>query len=206
MFVADPIYRVEGASTNDIQFAKRLFASKTLPGKVQSCMATGNPIIAAADGETKKIIENAKCGYCVPAEDYKALANKMIEFASKTKVEIADEMKNTSDSLSAIIDSWSDDTNPLYDTLLIKVKDTEKISKTADQVNELELVKEVKYGQGMVESLLSVFKVLEKAMIIAMVALVFVTLFLITNTIKISISNIFSPQFYSTLFIIFYFI
>lgn len=105
----------------------------------------------------------------------------------ETKVEIADEMKNTSDSLSAIIDSWSDDTNPLYDTLLIKVKDTEKISKTADQVNKLELVKEVKYGQGMVESLLSVFKVLEKAMIIAMVALVFVTLFLITNTIKITI-------------------
>ena len=105
----------------------------------------------------------------------------------ETKVKIADEMKNTSDSLSAIIDSWSDDTNPLYDTLLIKVKDTEKISKTADQVNELELVKEVKYGQGMVESLLSVFKVLEKAMIIAMVALVFVTLFLITNTIKITI-------------------
>ncbi len=105
----------------------------------------------------------------------------------ETKVEIADEMKNTSDSLSAIIDSWSDDTNPLYDTLLIKVKDTEKISKTADQVNELELVKEVKYGQGMVESLLSVFKVLEKSMIIAMVALVFVTLFLITNTIKITI-------------------
>lgn len=105
----------------------------------------------------------------------------------ETKVKIADEMKNTSDSLSSIIDSWSDDTNPLYDTLLIKVKDTEKISKTADQVNELELVKEVKYGQGMVESLLSVFKVLEKAMIIAMVALVFVTLFLITNTIKITI-------------------
>ena len=105
----------------------------------------------------------------------------------ETKVEIADEMKNTSDSLSAIIDSWSDDTNPLYDTLLVKVKDTEKISQTADQVNELELVKEVKYGQGMVESLLSVFKVLEKAMIVAMIALVFVTLFLITNTIKITI-------------------
>lgn len=39
----------------------------------------------------------------------------------------------------------------------------------------------------MVENLLKVFKVLEKAMIIAMIALVFVTLFLITNTIKITI-------------------
>ena len=51
----------------------------------------------------------------------------------QTKTQIADEMKDTSESLSAIIDSWSDDTNPLYDTLLVKVKDTEKISKTAEQ-------------------------------------------------------------------------
>lgn len=105
----------------------------------------------------------------------------------QTKTQISDEMKDTSESLSAIIDSWSDNTNPLYDTLLVKVKDTEKISKTAEQVKELGLVKDVRYGQGMVENLLKVFKVLEKAMIIAMIALVFVTLFLITNTIKITI-------------------
>ncbi len=105
----------------------------------------------------------------------------------ETKIDIANEMKNTSDSLASIIDSWSDESNPLYDTLLIKVKDTEKISDTAKSVNDLKLIKEVKYGQGMVENLLSVFKVLEKAMIVAMVALVFVTLFLITNTIKITI-------------------
>ncbi len=105
----------------------------------------------------------------------------------ETKKQIADEMKETSDSLSAIIDTWSDETNPLYDTLLVKVKDTEKISDTAKKVQKLDLVKDVKYGQGMVESLLSVFNVLEKGMIIAMVALVLVTLFLITNTIKITI-------------------
>ncbi len=105
----------------------------------------------------------------------------------QTKKEIAQEMKGTSDSLSSIIDSWSDENNPLYDTLLVKVKDSEKISNTATQIKKMDLVKDVKYGQGMVESLLSVFKVLEKAMIIAMIALVFVTLFLITNTIKITI-------------------
>lgn len=105
----------------------------------------------------------------------------------QTKTEIANEMKDTSDSLSKIIDSWSEDSNPLYDTLLVKVRDTEKISKTAEQISDLELIDEVQYGQGMVENLLSIFKVLEKAMIVAMIALVFVTLFLITNTIKITI-------------------
>lgn len=64
------------------------FASKTLPGKIQACMATGNPIIAAANGETKKIIEEAKCGYCVPAEDSKGLANMMLDFSKKTSNEM----------------------------------------------------------------------------------------------------------------------
>ena len=105
----------------------------------------------------------------------------------QTKVEIANEMKGTSDSLSGIIDSWSEESNPLYDTLLVKVKDTEKISKTAKKIADMELVEEVQYGQGMVENLLSIFKVIEKAMFVAMIALVFVTLFLITNTIKITI-------------------
>lgn len=105
----------------------------------------------------------------------------------QTKTEVANEMKDTSDSLASIIDSWSEDTNPLYDTLLIKVKDSEKISKTAKEVKNIELIKDVRYGQGIVESLLSVFNALEKALIVAMIALVFVTLFLITNTIKITI-------------------
>ena len=105
----------------------------------------------------------------------------------QTKTEIASEMKDTSDSLSGIIDSWSEETNPLYDTLLIKVKDSEKISKTAQKIEKLDQIVEVKYGQGYVESLLTVFSFVEKAMIVAMIALVFVTLFLIGNTIKITI-------------------
>lgn len=116
-------------------------------------------------------------------ETYKNVESVEIE----TKDQIANEMKDTSDSLSKIIDTWTEENNPLYDTLLVKVKDTEKISKTAEQISEIELVEDVRYGKGMVEDLLSVFNVLEKAMIIAMIALLFVTLFLITNTIKITI-------------------
>lgn len=48
--------------------------SLTLPGKVQSYMAAGKPIIGAIDGETRKVIEEAKCGYCGKAEDAEELA------------------------------------------------------------------------------------------------------------------------------------
>lgn len=68
-----------------VTLSKDDFASKTLPGKVQTCMATANPIIGAADGETQKIIEEAECGFCVPAEDYTGLANIIKEFSDLDK-------------------------------------------------------------------------------------------------------------------------
>ncbi len=105
----------------------------------------------------------------------------------QTKKEVANEMKNTSSDLAGIIDSWSDDTNPLYNTFLIKVKDTDQITKTAKKIEGLDSIEKINYLQGMVESLMTVFKFVEKAMIVAMIALLLVTLFLINNTIKITI-------------------
>ena len=105
----------------------------------------------------------------------------------KSKDSIAKDMRDTTPSLKNIIDSWDKDSNPLYDTLLVKVKDTEKISDTANDIKELDGVNDINYGKGMVKSLLSVFDNIEKIMIIAMIALLLVTLFLIGNTIKITI-------------------
>lgn len=54
--------------------------SLTLPGKVQTYMEAGKPIIAAANGETAHIIEDAHCGFCVPAGDSKKLAEAVLKF------------------------------------------------------------------------------------------------------------------------------
>lgn len=54
--------------------------SLTLPGKVQSYMAAGKPIIGAVDGETKNVIEEANCGFCGNAEDDVALAENIAKF------------------------------------------------------------------------------------------------------------------------------
>ena len=58
----------------------RLFAM-TIPAKLQSYMACGIPIIASADGETNKIINEAKAGVCCPAGDYKKLAEIIVEMS-----------------------------------------------------------------------------------------------------------------------------
>lgn len=57
--------------------------SYTLPGKVQSYMAAGKPILAAANGEIKTVIKEADCGLCASAEDYKELAKYAVNMAGE---------------------------------------------------------------------------------------------------------------------------
>jgi glycosyltransferase involved in cell wall biosynthesis len=54
--------------------------SLTLPGKVQTYMAAGKPIIGAVDGETPLVIGEAACGLCGRAEDADALAANVRAF------------------------------------------------------------------------------------------------------------------------------
>ena len=52
----------------------------TLPGKVQTYMAAGKPIIGALNGAGHQVIEESKCGYCAEAGDYEGFANALTRF------------------------------------------------------------------------------------------------------------------------------
>lgn len=56
-----------------ISFMDNPLFEKTIPAKLQSYMACGMPIIAAASGETEKIVNEAKCGMCSSIGDEKTL-------------------------------------------------------------------------------------------------------------------------------------
>ena len=53
----------------------------TLPGKLQTYMAAGKPVIAAANGATKEVIEESCCGICTPAGDDRALGGALLDAA-----------------------------------------------------------------------------------------------------------------------------
>lgn len=73
-----------------VTLSKDELVSITLPGKVQSYMAAGKPIIASIDGEAKIIIEEAKCGLVCNAENYVALAGLFKDF-KKTNIKCLQE-------------------------------------------------------------------------------------------------------------------
>ena len=73
----------ENADALLVTLKKDALISMTLPGKIQTYLATGKPIIGAIDGETKIIIEEANAGYICEAENYKELS-KIILLATKS--------------------------------------------------------------------------------------------------------------------------
>lgn len=62
-----------------LSFSDTPLWEKTIPAKLQSYMACGVPIIAAARGETERIIEDAGCGICTPIGDPESIVESIRE-------------------------------------------------------------------------------------------------------------------------------
>lgn len=105
----------------------------------------------------------------------------------ETKKEVADKMKESSAIFKVIIESWSEEENPLTDTFSVKVKDVTNINKTADQISKINKVELVKYGEGIIEQILIILDTVNNFLIGIVIALVLVTIFLVSNTIKLTI-------------------
>ena len=73
------------------------------------------------------------------------------------------------------------------DSFILKVNDVEHLSETSEYIKSITGVDTVKYGEGMVEDIVSAFDVVEKIVVVVVIALIFVTAFLISNTIKLTI-------------------
>lgn len=108
-------------------------------------------------------------------------------FTFKGKEDVKDEMSKESEVFSSIMSEWSKEDNPLKDTFQIKVKDATKISKTAKTIKNIEKVSLVRYGEGMVDKLVKAFTSIQKVAYGVVIALIVVTVFLIINTIKLTI-------------------
>ena len=105
----------------------------------------------------------------------------------QSKAEIKKEMMESNETFQNIMENWDDKENPLQNIYVVKVINADKIGETATSIKNLSKVTLVKYGEGMVEQLLMAFNGIEKFSFVAVIALVVVTVFLIINTIKLTI-------------------
>lgn len=104
-----------------------------------------------------------------------------------SKQDIKNNMESEKNEISKILSTWNDSENPLMDTYTLKVKDVEQIKSTVNQIETLKGVESVSYGEGIVEQLVKAFDTVEKVTLVVGIALILVTIFLIINTIKLTI-------------------
>ena len=105
-----------------------------------------------------------------------------------SRQEIKEKMQKESDVFNAVLEGWEDDESPLKENFQIKVKDITKIKETAEQIKKIDNVDVVRYGEGMVEKMVQAFSSIQKITYIIALALIVVTMLLIVNTIKLTIT------------------
>ena len=105
----------------------------------------------------------------------------------KSKDEWLAQMKNESDTLKNTLDYL--ESNPLLDSIIVTVKNVNGLNATAETIRKYDFVSSAEYGEGMVENIVGIFDAISKGTIVIVLALVLVTAFLISNTIKLTISS-----------------
>ncbi|OPZ24571.1 MAG: putative glycosyl transferase [bacterium ADurb.BinA186] len=83
----------EAADALLVVLSRLSFLNYVVPGKVQSYMEYGKPIIAACNGATPRMIEEARCGLSVPSGDVEGLSKALLTMAtmdSKQRLEMGD--------------------------------------------------------------------------------------------------------------------
>ena len=131
------------------------------------------------NGISQEEIDNIK--------DKITLLNNVESINFDDKKKITEEIMESSDTFRSILENMEEDENPIQNTYLVKVQDINGINEVADSIKKIDHITAVKYGEGMIEQLISVFNIVKNISIGAVIALIIVTAFLISNTIKITI-------------------
>lgn len=105
----------------------------------------------------------------------------------KNKEQVKIEAMQKSSDLKSIMETWTEETNPLQSDFIVPVKDIRNMKETVEEIKNIENIYTVNYGEDTVTKIVPIFDVVNKASIVIIGALIVVTVFLICNTIKLTI-------------------
>ena len=120
--------------------------------------------------------------------DIKNVKNDELLYKSKEDVKQEQLKKTEKDTaIYKIMESWTEKTNPLEPEFIITLKELDEVKDTVETLNKIENVSNVQYSEDIINKMLPIFAVVEKITIIIIAGLILVTIFLIWNTIKLTI-------------------
>lgn len=114
---------------------------------------------------------------------------RLSEVRSVTYSPKEEELESLIDSLGEEGEAFKlfEQDNPLNDVFVVKTKNPTDTMQVAEKIEKMDYAAVVKYGQGKVEQLFKVIKVSRNVGLALIIGLLFTAMFLISNTIKITI-------------------
>lgn len=104
-----------------------------------------------------------------------------VNFSTKEE-ELSDLVLDFGDEFSLFEQS-----NPLLDVFYVKATEPQQTENVATEISQLEGIEEVKYGEGKIEKLFTFLNTGRNVGLVLILALLFTAMFLISNTIRITI-------------------
>ncbi|WP_044023050.1 permease-like cell division protein FtsX [Bacillus sp. SG-1] len=104
-----------------------------------------------------------------------------IDFSSKE-----DELRNLMEDMGEDFSLFEQD-NPLYDVYIVKAENPVETKRIASEIKSFENVNDALYGEAKIERLFSFLQMSRNVGLVLIIGLLFTAMFLISNTIKITI-------------------
>lgn len=129
-------------------------------------------------------------------EESKAIRSKIeqidgveeINFSTKEE-ELASLLEMMGDSAKGMDETFSDDSNPLEDVYIVTIDlDNYDLDAISKEVGKIKNVDSVDYGESTTNDFIAMMKLVKNASLFVALVLVFISLFIITNTIKLTIT------------------
>jgi len=99
-----------------------------------------------------------------------------------------DTIKNSKDTrINSIMNTITAENNFLKPEFIITVKNVEKLEETAATIEKINKITNVQYSESVVKKMIPVFDIVKKVTLVIILGLIIVTVFLICNTIKLTI-------------------
>ncbi|OBZ01906.1 cell division protein FtsX [Streptococcus dysgalactiae subsp. equisimilis] len=150
-----------------------------------------NTYLQVDSTDAAKVVQNT-AGEQVDNENYHKVYDQIAQLKRVQKITFSskdEQLKKLQDTLGDVWDMYDEDTNPLQDIYIVETKTAKQVKGVTKRIKAIEGVEDADYGGINSDKLFKFSKMIQTWGLIGTALLLFVAIFLISNTVRMTIMS-----------------